>query len=49
MNNETKEERRIRQNKAWNKMVREISYRDSGEVFRRNIFWKIQSRVEIIS
>ena len=46
--NETKEERKIRQDKEWNKMIREISYKDAGECFRKNMFWRIQGKVEII-
>jgi len=30
---ETKEIRRIRQDKEYNKMLREISYKDEGELF----------------
>ena len=49
MNNETKEQRKERQDKEYRKMLREISYKDEGEVFRRNMFWRIQGRVEIIN
>ncbi len=47
MNNETKEERYARQTKAFKKMIRDISYKDEGEVFRKNMFWRIQGKVEI--
>ena len=48
MLNETKEQRIERQNKEYRKMIREISYKDEGEVFRRNMFWRTQGRVSII-
>lgn len=44
---ETKEERKSRQDKAYNKMIKEISYKDPGEVFRNNMMWRSQSRVEV--
>jgi len=47
MNNETKENRIDRQNKAWRKMLREISYKDKGEVFRKNMFWRIQGMEQV--
>jgi len=31
--NETKEQRKLRQDKEYNKMLREISYKDEGELF----------------
>ena len=47
--NETKKQRRERQDKEYRKMLREISYKDAGECFRNNMFWRIQAKVEIIS
>jgi hypothetical protein len=41
------ETKRDRQNKAYRKLIREISYKDAGEVFRRNMFWRTQGRVEL--
>ena len=46
--NETKEEKRIRQDKEYNKMLREISYKDEGECFRNNVHFRIICREEII-
>lgn len=42
-------DRQKKQLKAWRKMIREISYKDAGEVFRKNMFWRTQGKVEIIS
>lgn len=47
--NETKEQRKARQDKAYRKLIREISYKDSGQVWRNNMFWRHQGKVEIIS
>jgi hypothetical protein len=47
--NETKEQRRERQDREYRKMIREISDKDAGECFRNNMFWRIQGRVEIIN
>lgn len=44
---ETKEQKWERQNREYRKMIREISYRDAGEVFRKNIFWRTQGRIEL--
>jgi hypothetical protein len=48
MKTETPQQRLERQNKAWRKLIREISYKDAGECFRKNMFWRIQGRVEIV-
>ena len=47
--NETKEQRKERQDKEYRKMLREISYKDEGEVFRNNVHWLIQCREVIIN
>lgn len=44
---ETKEERKTRQDKAYRKMIREISYSDEGNVFRNNMMWRSQGKVEL--
>lgn len=44
---ESKEERKKRQDKAYSKMLKEISYKDPGEVFRNNMMWRSQSKVEV--
>lgn len=49
MTNETKQSRKERQDKEWRKMIREISYKDKGEVWRRNIAWLRQGKIEIIN
>jgi len=46
---ETKEQKRARQDRAFKRMIDEISYKDEGECFRKNMFWRMQGRVEIIS
>lgn len=33
MNDETKQERIDRQNRAWKKMLKEIEYKNEGEIF----------------
>ena len=33
--NETKEEKRTHQDKAWKKMLKEIEYKNEGEIFLR--------------
>lgn len=46
---ETKDQRRARQDRVFKRMINEISYKDEGECFRNNMFWRIQGRVEIIN
>lgn len=40
--NETKEQRLLRQKKSYRKLIREISYCDKGEPFRKNFLWRLQ-------
>ena len=47
--NETKEQRKLRQDKEYNKMLREISYKDEGELWRKNVHFRIICREEIIN
>jgi len=46
--NETKQQRKKRQDKAFQELIEEISYKDEGECFRNNVHFRIICREEII-
>jgi len=48
MTKESKKQRKERQDKSYQELIEQISYRDEGEVWRNNVHFRIICREEIV-